>query len=241
MREEHLQDDALWPPPAAICFDFDGTLAHYRGDFSSLNASLADALGLSRDAREAFLADLPRRFLSEPVRDTGEAVARSLDGLGLPPPSTLVAICAHYRARYAAGVEAARGALELLTALRDAGLPLALVSNGPGDMQRAALAHSGLDPLFSAVLVSGDAEVGARKPDARIFALACERLGLPAGRVLMVGDRRDADIAGALAFGMQAVLVGGSGGWSAAGRRYPGVTDLQALGRYLRERLEALP
>ena len=47
-----------------------------------------------------------------------------------------------------------------------------------------------------------------RKPDVRIFGLACERLGVPPEEVLMVGDNLEADIKGALNVGMKVVYIG---------------------------------
>ena len=45
------------------------------------------------------------------------------------------------------------------------------------------------------------------KPAAAFFRAACERLGLPAERVLMVGDDVDADVGGAMAAGLKGALV----------------------------------
>jgi epoxide hydrolase-like predicted phosphatase len=47
-------------------------------------------------------------------------------------------------------------------------------------------------------------EVGLSKPDSRIYALTCERLGLPPEEVLFVDDREFA-IEGARAYGMHAI------------------------------------
>jgi phospholysine phosphohistidine inorganic pyrophosphate phosphatase len=45
------------------------------------------------------------------------------------------------------------------------------------------------------------------KPDVRFFLAACQRLGLAAGEVLMIGDDIDADVGGAQAAGMKGALV----------------------------------
>lgn len=45
------------------------------------------------------------------------------------------------------------------------------------------------------------------KPAAAFFEAACGRLGLPAERVLMVGDDVDADVGGAMAAGLKGALV----------------------------------
>ena len=51
------------------------------------------------------------------------------------------------------------------------------------------------------------ADVGAAKPDRRIFALALARLDVPASEALYVGDDEDRDVAGARAAGLEAIDV----------------------------------
>lgn len=91
-----------------------------------------------------------------------------------------------------------------------AGLPLALVTNGDGQQQREKVAALTLDATFDAVLVSS--EVGAHKPQPHIFLEAAARLGVPPERCLMVGDRLESDVSGALAAGMQAAWLQRRGG-----------------------------
>lgn len=50
-------------------------------------------------------------------------------------------------------------------------------------------------------------EVGWRKPASQFFTALCQRLGLPAANVLLVGDDLANDYEGALAAGLQAVLL----------------------------------
>jgi hypothetical protein len=47
----------------------------------------------------------------------------------------------------------------------------------------------------------------AGKPEAPLYRMCADRLGLPARAVLAVGDRLDTDIAGAVTTGMDSVLV----------------------------------
>lgn len=75
------------------------------------------------------------------------------------------------------------GAAELLSALKGAGVPTAIVSTKPGDTIRQIFAHQGKLEL----VVGGD-EVSRNKPDPEGVELALARLGLAAGRVLFCGD-----------------------------------------------------
>jgi putative hydrolase of the HAD superfamily len=89
----------------------------------------------------------------------------------------------------------------VLDALDAAGVPVAVVSNF--DRRLHDVLHGlGIGHRFQAVLCS--TEAGAAKPDPRIFAAACARLGVPAQAVLHAGDDRRADLEGASAAGLHA-------------------------------------
>ena len=96
------------------------------------------------------------------------------------------------------------GAIELLRELRSRGLATAVVSNFDRRLPRI-LAGLGLAPWLDAIVLPADAR--AAKPDRRIFALALERLGVPASEALYVGDDADKDVDGARAAGLGAVDV----------------------------------
>jgi putative hydrolase of the HAD superfamily len=88
--------------------------------------------------------------------------------------------------------------------LRERGLGTALVS----------MCSPEVPGLWRALPVAGlmDVEVfssedGVRKPDPAIYALAAERLRVPAERVLYVGDGSFGELTGAAAAGMTAVLI----------------------------------
>ncbi len=71
------------------------------------------------------------------------------------------------------------------------------------------LAELGLGGLVDAVVTS--AEVGARKPDPRIFEAALAAVRCPAARALFVGDSLGVDVAGGRAAGIRSVLLDRSG------------------------------
>ncbi|NUK06748.1 HAD-IA family hydrolase [Streptomyces lunaelactis] len=81
-------------------------------------------------------------------------------------------------------------AAEVLTALRERGLGIAVVSNIGWDLRPVFRAH-GLDALVDAYVLSY--EHGVQKPDVRLFRTACDALGQDPSEVLMVGDSRSAD------------------------------------------------
>lgn len=82
---------------------------------------------------------------------------------------------------------------------------LGLVTNGAPDLQREKLTASGLEPFFSAVVVSG--ELGIGKPRPEIFHAAIEALGTKPSEALMVGNSLRRDIAGAQASGLRSIWI----------------------------------
>lgn len=129
-------------------------------------------------------------------------------------------------------------AIPLLDSLRDRGTRVGLCSNAPYRVEslHGQLAFLGLESHLDAVTFS--AEVGWRKPSPRIFEAAIRALGTDAECTVMVGDSEAADIAGARAAGMRAVLIrrGGRSGTGdadaviAALRELPGA--LRNMGLY---------
>ena len=84
------------------------------------------------------------------------------------------------------GTKLLPGAVELLAALKTAGVPAAIVSTKPGDTIRNIFKHQGRLDLLT--LVIGGDEVTRSKPDPEGVRLALDRLGLTADRALFCGD-----------------------------------------------------
>lgn len=95
---------------------------------------------------------------------------------------------------------------ETLTALKDSGLKLGIVSNTfvHGSSLEKHLEQLNILDFFSVRLYSY--EFGFRKPDIRIFKIAAERIGEMLENIMFVGDRVDMDVKPAARIGMQAVL-----------------------------------
>jgi len=95
---------------------------------------------------------------------------------------------------------------ETLTALKNSGLKLGIVSNTfvNGCSLEKHLEQEGILDFFTVRVYSY--EFNFRKPDTRIFKIAAERIGETVENILYVGDRIDKDIRPAIRSGMQAVL-----------------------------------
>jgi len=78
--------------------------------------------------------------------------------------------------------------------------PLAALTNGNADLSRV-----GLQSLFNYYL--NPAQVGAAKPDPRMFHALCQQSGYAPEEILHIGDCPKNDLAGALDAGMQALWL----------------------------------
>jgi putative hydrolase of the HAD superfamily len=87
--------------------------------------------------------------------------------------------------------------------LREAGLPLALLSNNVAPMERTG-ALGELLGLFDAIVESS--RVGLNKPDPRIYQLACDRLGVTPPESVFLDDL-GANLKSARAMGMTTIKV----------------------------------
>ena len=96
----------------------------------------------------------------------------------------------------------------MLAALRAQGVTCAILSNGAPAMLASAVASAGIGGHLAAVISVED--VGVFKPDARVYALACDRLGIRPGQALFVSSN-GWDAAGAARFGFATVWVNRTG------------------------------
>ena len=174
----------------AVLFDFSGTLARLEEA-----EHWFDGMGLDAGARAAVMdamthptADVdhdawPHRDL-DPERHR-EVYLHVLRESGLAP--------AHAESLYARCVDPAEwqvypDTVAALDRLRANGIATAVVSNIAWDIREVLTAAGARADEF--VL---SYEVGAAKPDPRIFTAALDRLGVDAAEVLMVGDSEEND------------------------------------------------
>lgn len=102
--------------------------------------------------------------------------------------------------RMQAGLRRDDDTVRLIEELRTAGVPIALVSNAFG---RDCYAGFDLNALADVVVISS--EVGIRKPSRRIYAIACERLGVTPEQAIMIDDLPQ-NLDGAARLGIAGVL-----------------------------------
>jgi len=81
---------------------------------------------------------------------------------------------------------------------------LHIISNGFKETTLTKMNLSGLNPYFDNVIISED--VGVNKPNPEIFEYALDKAKATKEESIMIGDSLEADIYGALNFGMEAIF-----------------------------------
>lgn len=222
--------------PPAVFLDALGTLVQLERPWPHLVAALArrGADVAEESAREAMLAEIAYYRLHHDEAGTREGLADLrrrcaevlADALGEDVVASLAAEEVHDAMLESLRFRAYPEAAGVLTRLRADGHPLVVVSNWDVSLHDV-LQTTGLAPLLDAVVVS--AQEGVGKPDPRIFARALQVAGVDAADAVHVGDSPDADVAGALAAGIRAVLVDREGGGSMRVEHATVLADLTGL------------
>ena len=94
---------------------------------------------------------------------------------------------------------------EILDYLTQKNYQLHLITNGFERVQWSKLNNSGLDKYFGQVITSESSN--SLKPKKEIFDFALQKTGALVSNSIMLGDNLDADILGAINFGMDSVFV----------------------------------
>jgi putative hydrolase of the HAD superfamily len=190
----------------AVTFDVGNTLITTWpsvGHFYSEIAARHGCGGVSPEVFEQrFRAVWPGRIhLSETRAGWEQVVDEVFDGLVDIPPSRTFFSEIYDRFAQADAWRIYDDVLPTLDRLATLGFRLAVISNWD-DRLRDLLRRLKLDVRFETIVVSS--EIGHAKPDPAIFAEAISCLGLPANRILHIGDSAEADLHGARAAGMHA-------------------------------------
>jgi 2-haloacid dehalogenase len=134
---------------------------------------------------------------------TQEALDFALATFGIRDPGLRRSLLEAYRV-----LDAYPEVRPVLQRLKDAGLALAILSNGSPQMLADAVSAARIGPLLDAVL-SVEAE-GIYKPDARVYRLVCKRFALEPAQVSFQSSNAW-DAAGARAFGFSVAWINRSG------------------------------
>jgi putative hydrolase of the HAD superfamily len=236
----------------AVFFDVDFTLIHpgprFQGagyqrscarhglalDAARFDRAVAGAAAVLEAADAEYDADLylayTRRIIELMGAEEGEG----------DPAATRAAIDAAARETYEEWADHQHFSLyddvvETLTALRQAGLRLGLISNSHRCLA-SFQSHFELDGLVSVALSS--AEHGYMKPHPAIFRAALELMQVAPAEAVMVGDSLSQDVEGARRVGMHGILLARAGTPSGVDPSVPVIRSLRELRELALAKLE---
>ena len=193
-----------------VFFDAGGTLLKPREDVGEVYARSGRRHGIDaepHDLMASFLRAFSRRKLDGRPQDKAwwrgvveEAFAPF--GGGDDPAGLFEDLYGHFT--HPDAWELFPRAHEIIRTLKTRGYRTALISNWDERLPKL-LEELDLASLLDPIVIS--CRVGAEKPHPRIFETALEEADVPPSTALMVGDDYEADVEGARAMGMKAVLV----------------------------------
>jgi phosphoglycolate phosphatase len=182
--------------PGVVLFDLDGTLTDSAPGMIGGLRYAADRHGLAWPSDE-----IVQSFLGPPLMDT-------FTGHFEMTAEDATAAIETYREYYhATGLFENRvyeGIPELLAALHDRGLTLAVSTSKPTPSATRILERFELAPHFN--FIGGATLDGSRQHKAEVIEHTLEALGSPDGTITMIGDRAH-DVLGAAAFGIPTIGV----------------------------------
>jgi putative hydrolase of the HAD superfamily len=182
----------------AVVFDLWNTLAEWPvDDWSAARPQVARLLGLTpEEFEERWFGELAHRREMGPMTDALRTFHAS--------PEVVEEIVSMRRTVTQQGLVPVAGAAETIFELRERGLRIGLITVCTDDVP-ALWPETAFHGLFDAEVFS--CSVGLRKPDPRIYLLACEQLRVEPEEALFVGDGANDELAGAERVGMTAVLL----------------------------------
>ncbi|UCC68400.1 MAG: HAD family hydrolase [Armatimonadota bacterium] len=191
----------------AVIFDLFGTLIENfsRAEYRRVLVEMADIVGARADDfvrlwRETVEARMTGAFAS--MEASVEHICKAL-GLGADASQTGAA--AEVRLDFTRrALRPREGALETLTELRKRDCKIGLISDCTLEVP-ALWDESPFAPLVDEAVFSCIARV--RKPDPRIYGMACARLGVRPEECVYVGDGSSGELTGAARVGMHPVLL----------------------------------
>jgi HAD superfamily hydrolase (TIGR01509 family) len=182
--------------PAAVLWDFDGTLADTEPSWFAAEFALAAEHGAGWTDADA------RALVGAELIESGRYIRERMD-IDLEPEAIVELLLDQVVADVRRGITWRPGARELLAALRAAGVPCALVTMSYTRLTDAALEQ--LPPDIFDVLVTGDA-VEHGKPHPEAYLTAAARLGVDPADCVAIEDS-PAGAASAEAAGANVLVV----------------------------------
>ena len=203
----------------AIFFDFFATLIYWTQPLHVTIRKIADRyqLRLNWSVYDEARAILTEAYeASKPTNDIRDTIFRQLDAcctflrkLGVREHVEQIAweVLQYEHAIFSRNnATLYEDVLPTLDRLQQMDLKMGIISNWDTPLH-AMVEELGLVPYFDVIVASHDQRVRSAKPDAAIFKYTLNAVGVSAEEAVHVGDSFEADIMGAHAAGLRAILL----------------------------------
>lgn len=201
--------------PDWIGFDLDDTLHFYRKATSAAMAAVFARLGHHLGVPSIVLEASYRTILATTTRDAfadgRDARSRReerfyllMQSVGVSDSDILADLVAMYEPSLERALELRPGVAEVLCAIRQRTVPIAVVSEGPHDAQEWTLRKLGIASSIDLLITSGQERCS--KADG-LLAAALRRMDCRAERLLYVGDSWERDVVPAQALGIRVLWL----------------------------------
>lgn len=206
--------------PVAVLFDMDDTILTdgvnmdrcWQATFHELTTQLAhldvaEVLAAIRAQARWFWSDAERHRVGrlDLLAARHQIYAHALEGLGINDATLARLLAETYTHQAEQAITIRESALETLTHIREAGVRMALVTNGAAAPQRRKIERFGLASYFDAILIEG--ELGYGKPDPRVYQHALTLLDARPEQTWMIGDQLEWEVAVPQTLGIRGIWV----------------------------------
>ena len=183
----------------AVIFDMDNTL------FDFVEAKLIACAAVIAFLKVPVEPVVLLKYFLRPVHgfESHENIRDFLDDNNCYSDATFTQCCAIYDEEKVAAIKPYPHVAETLSALRERGLKLAVVTDAHNGNALKRLKKAGLEEFFDAIITKDMS--GKPKPSPEPFLLGMHLLGVNASETMLVGDSIRRDIVPAKALGMLAV------------------------------------
>lgn len=196
----------------AIIFDLDNTLVNRQAAFRAYSEQfIKQFVSIADEAERANMLELMRIADRDGYRHKRELYGELREQFNIDSNIAVDELLQFWFQQFSSHTVLMDGAVELLTALKDRGIKLGLITNGSVISQYAKIDRVGLRSYFDTIIVSD--EVGCKKPDKKIFELAVTQLDVEPRACIFVGDHPINDVHGAREAGLQPVWLQGFRAW----------------------------
>lgn len=199
----------------AVIFDIDNTVYSYdicnnKGE----QAMYGYLLSKNHLTKEEFVSLLSAAKAYVKRNNSGTAACHNrmlysqhiCESFGIYDPTAVIELYNAYWDNYFSVMKLFDGAEKLMYELADSGIRIAFCTDLTADIQLRKLVKLGLGKLPHMLVTSE--EVGAEKPDRKMFETVLEKLDVPADEAVMIGDSIEKDILGAQKVGIHGILFG---------------------------------